>query len=213
MAGLQINTLTAKTTYENQTLNWRNPYVTTESVTETNYLAPENDYWKIGGQGVFRLPARSTLSLRASYARLTDDLNLGTTATDSAAGDATGTAAGTGRVRAAFGGRSGDLDITVTYPPVASVAFDRDSLVLALVTPGKVTVAPIAKDSLGRPIAGAIFFFASDAPKVATVDQNGVITAVAAGAAVISANTQGITALLRVRVTANVTATSPDGRG
>lgn len=73
----------------NETLNWRNPYVTTERVIETNYLPPDNDYWKVGAQGVLRLPAHSTLALRASYAHLEDDLNLGTTTTDSLAASAT----------------------------------------------------------------------------------------------------------------------------
>lgn len=72
----------------NETLNWRNPYVTTERVVETNYLPPDNEYLKVGAQGVFRLPARSTLALRVSYARLTDDLNLGKTLTDSVASSA-----------------------------------------------------------------------------------------------------------------------------
>lgn len=75
---------------DNQTLDWRNPYVTTERLIETNYLAPENEYWRVGGQGVFRLPAHSTFSLRASYARLTDDLNLGTAVADSKAAPAGG---------------------------------------------------------------------------------------------------------------------------
>jgi len=74
---------------DNDTLNWRNPYVTTERVIETNYLPPDNDYWKVGAQGVFRLPAHSTLALRMSYAHLRDDLNLGTTAVDSLAASAT----------------------------------------------------------------------------------------------------------------------------
>ncbi|MHB8836943.1 MAG: MtrB/PioB family outer membrane beta-barrel protein [Candidatus Methylomirabilia bacterium] len=74
---------------DNETLNWRNPYVTTERVMETNYLPPDNDYWKVGAQGVFRLPAHSTLALRVSYAHLKDDLNLGTTTVDSIAPNAT----------------------------------------------------------------------------------------------------------------------------
>jgi MtrB/PioB family decaheme-associated outer membrane protein len=73
----------------NTLLNWRNPYVTTERVIETNYLPPDNDYWKVGAQGVFRFQPHSTLALRVSYARLKDDLNLGTTATDSVAPNAT----------------------------------------------------------------------------------------------------------------------------
>lgn len=125
-----------------------------------------------------------------------------------AGGVATALAAGAGKVRAAFGGRAGDVDLTVTNPPVASIAFDRDSAVLTLPS-GSVTTAPIAKDAAGKVILNPTFFFATDAPKVATVTQLGVVTAVAAGTAVISASTEGITATMRVRVTANVTASSP----
>lgn len=126
----------------------------------------------------------------------------------SAAGLATALAAGEGRVRASAGGRSGEATLTITNPPVASIAFDRDSAVLTLPA-ATVTVNPIAKDAGGKIIPGVAFFFASDAPKVATVSQVGVITAVAAGSAVISATNEGKVATLRVRVTANVTATSP----
>ena len=126
----------------------------------------------------------------------------------SATGQATALSAGQGTVRAAYGGRSGDVNITVSNPPVASIAFDRDSAVLTLPT-GSATLVPVAKDAGGRVIPNPTFFFASDAPKVAAVSQLGVVTAVAAGTAVISANTEGITASVRVRVTANATATSP----
>lgn len=70
-------------------LNWRNPFVTSQRLIETHYLAPDNDYWKIGTQGVFHFQSHSTLALRLSFARLKDDLNLGTTAVDSTAASAT----------------------------------------------------------------------------------------------------------------------------
>ncbi|MBI2407393.1 MAG: Ig-like domain-containing protein [Gemmatimonadetes bacterium] len=128
--------------------------------------------------------------------------------TVSAAGIATAVSAGQGTVRASSGGRSGQITITVAGPPVASVAFDRDSVVLTLPA-GNATLVPIAKDAAGRVINNATFFYSSDAPKVATISQLGVVTAVAAGTAVISANTEALTATIRVRVTANVTGTSP----
>jgi len=126
----------------------------------------------------------------------------------SSGGIATALQAGQGTVRATSGGRSGSLDLTVTSPPVASAAFDRDSVVLTLPN-GSATPGLIAKDAAGRVIPNAAFFFSSSAPKVATVTQLGVITAVAAGSAEISASNEGATATLRVRVTANVTGTSP----
>ncbi len=110
---------------DNETLSWRNPYATTERVIETNYLPPDNDYWKVDAQGVFRLPASSTLAMRASYARLKDDLNLGTTTTDSVAANATnGISAATspsyftttlGLNRSRFKGDVGYTNVRVAY--------------------------------------------------------------------------------------------------
>ena len=123
-------------------------------------------------------------------------------------GVATALQAGQGTVRGTSGGRSGDLALTVANPPVASAAFDRDSVVLTL-PGGTATPVLIAKDAAGRVISNPTFFYSSDAPKVATVSQLGVITAVAAGSAVVSASNEGVTASIRVRVVANVTGTSP----
>ncbi|MHB0963943.1 MAG: Ig-like domain-containing protein [Gemmatimonadaceae bacterium] len=126
----------------------------------------------------------------------------------SAGGIVTALQAGQGTVRASSGGRSGEISLTITSPPVATATFDRDSVVLTL-PGGSVTPTLTANDAAGRVIPNATFFFSSDAPKVATVSQLGVITAVAAGTAVISASNEGVTASIRVRVTATVTATSP----
>lgn len=126
----------------------------------------------------------------------------------SAAGVATALQAGQGTVRATSGGRSGEVSLTVTSPPVATAAFDSDSVVLTL-PGGSATPVLTAKDAAGNVISNPTFFFGSDAPKVATVTQLGVITAVAAGTAVISATNEGVTATIRVRVTATATATSP----
>jgi uncharacterized protein YjdB len=48
----------------------------------------------------------------------------------SASGIATALQAGQGTGRATSGGHSGDLAITVRNPPVATIAFDRDSVLL-----------------------------------------------------------------------------------
>ena len=124
----------------------------------------------------------------------------------SAAGVVTALQAGLGTVRAASGGRAGEISLTIASPPVATASFDRDSVVLTL-PGGSATPVLTAKDAAGHLIPNATFFFSSDAPKVATVSQLGVITAAAAGSAVVSATNEGVTATIRVRVTANVTAT------
>lgn len=126
----------------------------------------------------------------------------------SASGVATALQAGQGTVRAASGGKSGDLSLLVKNPPVAALSFDRDSVIITL--PGSTTtLLPNAKDASGRAIVNPTVFYASDAPKVATVTQLGVVTAVAAGVAVISVTADAASASVRVRVNATTTATSP----
>jgi len=130
----------------------------------------------------------------------------------SPAGVATALQAGQGVARAVSGGVAGDLSILVRNPPVAAIAFDRDSAVIALPS-GSVTLVPAARDSSGRTIVNPTFFYSSSATRIATVTQLGVVTAVAAGTAVISASADDVSATVRVRVTAAATATSPQITG
>lgn len=75
-------------TFENANdyLTWRNPYVTTERVTEVNSLDPDSDYWKIAGQGTIKLPLNSTLAVRGSYAKLENSIPLLTTIASATSG-------------------------------------------------------------------------------------------------------------------------------
>jgi hypothetical protein len=126
----------------------------------------------------------------------------------SASGLATAIAAGVGTVRATVGTKTADVVIVVRNPPAASVAFDRDSAVLTL-PGGSLTLVPVVKDATGKPIPNPTLFFSVDAPKVASVNQLGVVTAVAAGTAVVTGSTDDKSGSIRVRVTATATATSP----
>ena len=128
--------------------------------------------------------------------------------TVSGSGLATAVAAGVGTARAAVGTKTADVVIVVRSPPAASVAFDRDSAVLTL-PGGSLTLVPVVKDASGTPIPNPTLFFTVDAPKVASVNQLGVVTAVAAGTAVVTGSTDDKSGSIRVRVTANATTTSP----
>ena len=98
----------------------------------------------------------------------------------SGVGVVTGLQAGQGTVRGASGGKTADVTIEVTRPIVATLAFDRDSAILTI-PGGTLTLVPVAKDSAGRAIPNPTVFFSVDAPKVASVTQLGVVTALAAG--------------------------------
>ncbi len=126
----------------------------------------------------------------------------------STTGIVTAVSAGVGTARAAIGLKIADVVIVVRNPPAATVAFDRDSAVLTL-PGGNLTLVPIVKDAAGTVIPNPTLFFATDAPKVATVTLLGVVTAVAAGTAVVTGATEGKTASIRIRVTANGTTSSP----
>jgi len=64
-------------TFDNHddTFAWRNPYVTTEALSETVSLAPDNQYFKVSGQMVLRrLPFASTLALKGGYSRVSNEV-------------------------------------------------------------------------------------------------------------------------------------------
>ena len=126
----------------------------------------------------------------------------------SGVGVVTGLQAGQGTVRGASGGKTADVTIEVTRPIVATLAFDRDSAILTI-PGGTLTLVPVAKDSAGRAIPNPTVFFSVDAPKVASVTQLGVVTALAAGTAVVSGTADGVSASVRVRVAANSSANAP----
>lgn len=55
-------------------MNWRNPILTAGVTNVQTTIAPDNNLWKIGGNAVWKqLPMASSLALRGTYARLTND--------------------------------------------------------------------------------------------------------------------------------------------
>lgn len=82
--------------------------------------------------------------------------------------------------------------------PVASVALSPAALAMYI---GDVTPLVISiKDANGNNVNGATVVWASSVPSVATVDQTGVVTAVLAGAATITATANGVSASATVVV-------------
>ncbi|MCC6773380.1 MAG: Ig-like domain-containing protein [Gemmatimonadaceae bacterium] len=96
-------------------------------------------------------------------------------------------------------GRSATARVTVTPVPVAAV-----SIVPAVATVSvRQTAQLVARvtDSTGALLDGRAVSWSSDAPSIATVDGTGVVTAVAAGQARISASAEGRTGAAVVTVT------------
>ena len=113
-------------------------------------------------------------------------------ATVSASGVVTGVAAGTTRVVATSEGVSDSVTTTVTAPapvPVATVTVSPPS---STVTIGQTTtLTAVTKDAGGGILGGRAVTWASATPGVATVSPSGVVTAVATGAATITASSEG----------------------
>jgi len=125
--------------------------------------------------------------------------------TVSDAGVVTGRAQGTVQIAASAGGASGISTITVLPPRVASVSVSpgRDTIVL----PGSVQLTATPFDENHEPLAGRTVAWNSKSPNVATVNASGLVTGVAAGAATITATSDGQSASAVVVVQAPVAVT------
>ena len=114
-----------------------------------------------------------------------------TIATVSSTGVVTGIRAGAVIIRATSEGQTGDGTITVVPPPVATVTSSLGSATLAL---GQTTQATaVARDASGNVLSGRYVAWSSLSPNVASVSISGVVTAVAAGTAVIRATVESKT--------------------
>lgn len=115
----------------------------------------------------------------------------------------TGRAVGTATITATVEGRSGTATITVNAPPPAPVAsVSVTPQTTTLVTGNTATLTATPRDASGNALSGRTIAWASSAPGVATVSSSGVVTAVAAGTASITATSEGRTGSATVTVNA-----------
>lgn len=125
-------------------------------------------------------------------------------ATVNTSGLATSLAAGTSTISATSGGVTGQTLLTVTTtappppPPVATVAVSLGS---GSLTVGQTTQASaVLKDASGNVLTGRAVTWSSSNTSAATVNANGVVSAVAAGGANIVATSEGKTGQASVTV-------------
>src|SRR5438132_884609 len=113
-----------------------------------------------------------------------------------------GARAGTYRVIATqSGGTLADTAaVTITTVPVASVTVSPASASVPVGQTVQLTATP--KDASGTPLAGRVVTWASSNMAVATVNGSGVVTGVAAGAATITATSEGKNGTATITVTA-----------
>jgi len=101
----------------------------------------------------------------------------------------TALATGSATITATSEGKSGSATITVTNVPVASVSVSPPAA--SILVNGAVQLVATPKDANGTPLPGRAVSWSSGNTSVATVSSSGVVTGVAAGAATITATSEG----------------------
>src|SRR5438034_1267932 len=120
-------------------------------------------------------------------------------ATVSASGLVTGVSTGAATITAASEGKSGTAAMTVSSVPVASVAVSPTSASVAVGQTEQLSATP--KDANGNPLTGRTVSWSSGNTAVATVAASGLVTGVSAGAATITAASEGQTGTAAITVT------------
>src|SRR5206468_53188 len=120
-------------------------------------------------------------------------------ATVSAAGLVTAVAAGSVTITATSEGKNGAAAITVSLVPVATVTVAPAAKTLRVGTTAQLSAA--TKDSAGNTLTGRVVAWSSSAPAAATVSASGLVTAVSAGSATITATSEGKSGTSAITVT------------
>ncbi|HEX6533934.1 MAG TPA: Ig-like domain-containing protein, partial [Gemmatimonadaceae bacterium] len=120
-------------------------------------------------------------------------------ATVSSAGLVRGVAPGRATITATIDGKSGSASVLVMAPPVASVDVSPSSA--SIVTGATVQLSAATRDASGATLTGRAVSWASSNSAVATVSSGGLVTAVAAGSATITATSEGKSGMASIVVT------------
>ena len=120
-------------------------------------------------------------------------------ATVSASGIVTGVSPGAATITAASEGKSGTAAVTVSSVPVASVAVSPTSASVSVGQTEQLAATP--KDANGNPLTGRTVTWSSGNTAVATVSASGLVTGVSAGAATITAASEGQSGSAAITVT------------
>jgi uncharacterized protein YjdB len=110
-------------------------------------------------------------------------------ATVSSSGLVAGVAAGSATITATSEGQSGSSTVTVIFVPVASVAVSPTSVTLGVGQAVQLTATP--KDASGNSLSGRVITWASSNTAVATVSATGLVSAITAGSATVTATSEG----------------------
>src|SRR2546427_497958 len=129
----------------------------------------------------------------------------GSVASVNGSGLVTGAGAGSATITATSEGQSGTSSVTVTFVPVASVTVNPASASVPVSQTVQLTATP--KDANGNTLPGRTVTWASTNTTVATVNGQGLVTALVAGGATITATSEGQSGSAAITVTAAPVAT------
>lgn len=156
--------------------------------------------------------AQFTATAKDAYGNVLSGQSFVWTSSDStivevnASGYGTAVGVGSATLRATDGTVSGTASASVSGDAVAAIAVSPTSLVGA---PGQqATLTAKLTDASGTVLTGRRVLWSSSAPSVAKVDTTGLVTAVAAGSATITAYSEGLHATAAVNIS-STTVTAP----
>lgn len=167
-------------------------------------VTPATDSLSLGASVTLAASALDGGGNPVSGARIfwnTENANI---ATVTSSGVVTGIATGTVRIAASSNGVSGFSTITVVPPSVASVRVTPPSAALTVGSTVHLQAEPL--DAGGNLLTGRTITWSSADQSVATVDNTGLVTAVAVGATTITATSEGKSGTSGIAVGAQVAA-------
>ena len=127
--------------------------------------------------------------------------NTGVATVSSTTGLVTAVSAGTANIIGTSEGKTGSASLTVTPAPVATVTLNPASANLVLGISPSQQLTAVLKDANGNVLSGRTVTWSSNNTSAAAVDVNGLVTAVGAGSATITATSEGKTGTSSITVT------------
>lgn len=149
------------------------------SIVPSTVSVPVNSTYRLTGTA-FDCEGNSIRNKRILYS--SSNNNVATITSD---GAVIGVAVGTASITAASDGKSASAQVTVTAEAAANIVITPGSLILRRTNTRQMTAT--ARNSSGALVTGRTVRWSSSNAAIATVDQNGLVTALASGTAVINA--------------------------
>ena len=166
-------------------------------------VTPASSSLQVGQSSALTATPRDANGTAISGRTVTWSSSAPSVATVSASGLVSAIAAGSASIGAVVDGVTGTASVTVTSTPPAPVATVSVTLASASRTVGQTTQATATlRDANGTVLTGRAVTWTSSNPSVATVSGSGLVTAVGAGSANITASSEGRSGSAPLTVTA-----------